>query len=213
MESCVIWLLLCLNALRGSAFTFEPKPRKVLVADKLQVQAFSQLPVQVIYEPTIDGKALANALSTHNPDVLVVRSTRVDASLMNACSTLKLIVRAGAGYDTIDVKAATNSGIRVSTCKGTNAIAVAELVFGLILASDRRIVENSLALHQGRWNKNELSRDTRGLYGRTLGILGVGSIGCEVIKRAAAFGMPCCVWSRSLNRGPRQDEEEGDALS
>jgi D-3-phosphoglycerate dehydrogenase len=110
---------------------------------------------------------------------------------------LSLIVRAGAGYNTIDVSAASKRGIYVSNCPGKNAIAVAELAFGLILALDRRIPENTGDLKRGVWNKKEYSK-ARGLYGRTLGLIGLGGIGCEMCPRARAFGMRVVGWSRSL---------------
>jgi D-3-phosphoglycerate dehydrogenase len=110
---------------------------------------------------------------------------------------VKLVVRAGAGYNTIDVAAASKRGIYVSNCPGKNSIAVAELAFALILALDRRVVDNALALRRGEWNKKEFSK-ARGLFGRTLGLIGVGKIGQEMIARAQAFGMPVIAWSRSL---------------
>jgi D-3-phosphoglycerate dehydrogenase len=128
--------------------------------------------------------------------VLVVRSTKVTEPMMDA-GPLKLIVRAGAGYNTIDVSAASRRGIYVSNCPGKNSVAVAELAFALMLALDRRIADNVIALRQGQWNKKEFSK-ARGLYGRTLGLVGTGQIGQEMIKRAHAFGMPVVAWSRRL---------------
>ena len=110
---------------------------------------------------------------------------------------LKLIVRAGAGYNTIDVAAASKRGIYVSNCLGQNSAAVAELAFGLILALDRRIADNVVDLRAGKWNKGEYSK-ARGVYGRTLGLIGFGKIGREMIPRAKAFGMRIAAWSRSL---------------
>jgi D-3-phosphoglycerate dehydrogenase len=116
---------------------------------------------------------------------------------MLAAGQIKLVVRAGAGFNTIDVAAASRRGIYVSNCPGKNSIAVAELAFALILALDRRIAENVIALRRGEWNKKEFSK-ARGLFGRTLGLIGVGKIGAEMIPRAHAFGMPVIAWSRSL---------------
>jgi D-3-phosphoglycerate dehydrogenase len=110
---------------------------------------------------------------------------------------LKLVVRAGAGYNTIDVAAASRRGIYVSNCPGKNSIAVAELAFALILALDRRVPDNVIALRKGEWRKEEFSK-ARGLHGRTLGLVGVGQIGSEMIPRARGFGMPVVAWSRSL---------------
>src|SRR6185295_16568200 len=107
------------------------------------------------------------------------------------------IVRAGAGVDNIDVPAASARGISVANCPGKNAIAVAELVWGLILACDRRIVDQTIDLRAGKWNKKEYSK-ARGIYGRTLGVIGLGPIATEVIARARVFGMNVIAWSRSL---------------
>jgi D-3-phosphoglycerate dehydrogenase len=107
------------------------------------------------------------------------------------------VVRAGAGYNTIDVAAASRRGIYVSNCPGKNSVAVAELAFALILALDRHVADNVIALRQGQWNKTGFSK-ARGLLGRTLGLIGVGRIGHEMIPRAKAFGMPVTAWSRSL---------------
>ena len=118
--------------------------------------------------------------------MLVVRSTKVTSPMLDA-GRLALIVRAGAGYNTIDVAGASQRGIYVSNCPGKNAIAVAELAFALILALDRRLPDNVAELRAGKWNKKEYSK-AQGLYGRTLGLLGIGSIGQEMVKRAAGIG-------------------------
>jgi D-3-phosphoglycerate dehydrogenase len=120
---------------------------------------------------------------------------------------LALIVRAGAGYNTIDVAAASRRGIYVSNCPGKNAIAVAELAFALLLALDRRLPDNVAAMRAGRWNKKEFSK-AAGLHGRTIGLLGVGSIGREVIKRAAAFGLNVVLWSRRFDTQDREMTED-----
>src|SRR5262249_41372929 len=111
---------------------------------------------------------------------------------------LSLIVRAGAGYNTIDVAGASKRGIYVSNCPGKNAIAVAELAFGLLLSLDRRVPDNVAEMRGGSWNKKEYSK-AQGLYGRTIALLGVGSIGQEMIRRAGGFGMPVIIWSRRFD--------------
>src|SRR6185369_7888509 len=136
-----------------------------------------------------------------------VRSTKVTAPMLES-GRLSLIVRAGAGYNTIDVKVASARGIYVSNCPGKNSIAVAELAFALIAALDRRIADNVIQLREGKWNKKEFSK-ARGLYGRTLGLVGLGKIGQEMIPRAKAFGMPVVAWSRSLT--PQKAEALGVA--
>jgi D-3-phosphoglycerate dehydrogenase len=172
---------------------------KVLVADKFEQSGrdgLEALGCEVSYQPDLKDDALANAIGSEAPDVLVVRGTKVTEPML-AAGPIKLVVRAGAGYNTIDVAAASKRGIYVSNCPGKNSIAVAELAFALILALDRRIVDNVVALRHGEWNKKEFSK-ARGLFGRTLGLIGLGKIGQEMIPRAQAFGMPVISWSRSL---------------
>jgi D-3-phosphoglycerate dehydrogenase / 2-oxoglutarate reductase len=173
---------------------------KVLVADAFERSGIDGLKAcgcEVLHEPDLKDAALADAIRSSRAQVLVVRSTPVTAAMMDA-GKLALIVRAGAGVNTIDVAAASSRGIYVSNCPGKNAVAVAELVFALLLAIDRRVPDNVEALREGKWNKREFSK-ARGLYGRTLGLLGFGSIGQEVARRARAFGMPVTVWSRRFS--------------
>ncbi len=194
---------------------------KVLVADKFEksgLEGFAAAGFEVQYQPDAKDDALAQAIGASNAEVLVVRSTKVTRPMLEA-GRLALVVRAGAGYNTIDVEAASERGIYVANCPGKNAIAVAELAFGLILALDRRIVEGAADLARGAWNKKEYSR-ARGLFGATLGLLGTGGIGREMISRARAFGMPVVAWSRSLTEEKakewgiaRKDTAEGVAAA
>lgn len=173
---------------------------KILIADKFEKAALDALAaqgVQVAYEPAAGAEGLAAALGNAKPDVLIVRSSKVPAAVLQEASGLKAIIRAGAGVDNIDVPAATARGIRVANCPGMNAIAVAELTMAHLLAIDRRIVEQTAELRAGRWNKKEFAR-ARGLKGSTLGVIGLGAIGNAVIKRAAAFEMDIIAWGRSL---------------
>ena len=163
---------------------------KVLVADKFEqsgLDGLARLGTEVLYEPALSGDALSERLVASQAAVLVVRSTKVTAETLST-SKLGLIVRAGAGVNTIDVKAASERGIIVTNCPGKNSLAVAELAFGLIIACDRRIPDNVADLRNGIWNKQEYSQ-SRGLYGRTLGLIGLGKIAQEMIVRAKAFGM------------------------
>ncbi len=169
---------------------------RVLVADKFESsgrKGLADAGCEVLYEPDLNGEALTEALVRTRAEVLVVRSTQVTRPMLER-GALSLVVRAGAGFNTIDVEAASQRGIWVSNCPGKNAIAVAELAMGLILAQDRRIVENASDLCAGKWNKKEYAK-ARGLYGRTLGLLGCGNIGREVAQRAMAFGMHVCGYS------------------
>jgi D-3-phosphoglycerate dehydrogenase len=170
---------------------------KVLVADKFEQSGIDGLKAagcEVVYRADLKDDALSAAIRETAADVLVVRSTGVTGSMLESGS-LSLIVRAGAGYNTIDVAAASRRGIYVSNCPGKNAIAVAELAFALLLSLDRRVPDNVADLRAGRWNKKEYSK-ARGLFGLTLGLLGYGNIGQEMARRAHAFGMPIVVWSR-----------------
>jgi D-3-phosphoglycerate dehydrogenase / 2-oxoglutarate reductase len=172
---------------------------RVLIADKFEQSGrdgLQSLGCEISYQPDLKDDALVDAIRKEAPDALVVRGTRVTEPMFDA-GPVKLVVRAGAGFNTIDVPAASKRGIYVSNCPGKNSIAVAELAFALILALDRRIADNVATLRRGEWNKKEFSK-ARGLYGRTLGLIGVGKIGQEMIPRARAFGMPVVAWSRSL---------------
>jgi D-3-phosphoglycerate dehydrogenase len=180
---------------------------RVLIADKFEQSGRDGLYAagcEFSYQPDVKDETLVEAIRTYQPDVLVVRSTKVTEQMLDA-GALKLIVRAGAGYNTIDVAAASRRGVYVSNCPGKNSVAVAELALALILALDRRLPDNVAELRAGRWNKKEFSK-ARGLLGRTLGLVGTGQIGQEVITRARAFGMRIVAWSRSL------DEERAAVL-
>jgi D-3-phosphoglycerate dehydrogenase len=172
---------------------------KVLIADKFEesgINGLKEIGCEVVYSPDLKDDSLVEAVRDSQADILVVRSTRVTEAAL-AAGRLSLVVRAGAGYNTIDVKAASSRGIYVSNCPGKNSIAVAELAFAHILALDRRLPDNVADLRAGKWNKKEYGK-ARGLYGRTLGLIGLGQIGREMITRAKAFGMDVTGWSRSL---------------
>lgn len=172
---------------------------KILIADKFEQSGrdgLEALGCEVIYEPDLKEDALIDAIQNHRPEGLIVRSTKVTAPMLESGS-LALVIRAGAGYNTIDVATASRCGIYVANCPGKNAIAVAELAFGLILALDRRIPDNVIDLRAGVWNKKTYSQ-AQGLFSKTLGLIGVGNIGQEMIARARAFGLEVIAWSRSL---------------
>ena len=121
---------------------------RVLIADQFEQSGrdgLAAIGCEVIYEPKLKDRQLLEALQQLRPDILVVRSAKVNEEML-ATGPLKLVVRAGAGYNTIDVSAASKRGIYVSNCPGKNSIAVAELTFALILALDRRIVDNVVTL-------------------------------------------------------------------
>lgn len=181
---------------------------KVVIADRFREDARADLEddgFHVTYDPDLKEDSLQQAIADTGADVLVVRSTRVSGDVLRA-GRLGLVIRAGAGYNTIDVEAAREQSIYVSNCPGGNSNAVAELAFGLMIALDRRIPDNVEDLKHGIWNKLGYSNG-RGLWGSTLGLIGVGRVGRAMIPRAHAFGMSVSGWSRSLT--PVQASELG----
>lgn len=164
---------------------------RIFIADKFEqsgIDRLQRMGCEVIYRPGTQGEALTDAMKKENCGVLIVRSTRVTRETLEAAPNLHMVIRAGAGTDTIDVPAASELGIRVCNCPGMNSVAVAELTIGMMIALDRRIVDETDDLRQRVWNKKEYSK-ARGLKGRTLGIWGLGRIGAEVARRARAFEM------------------------
>jgi D-3-phosphoglycerate dehydrogenase len=169
---------------------------KVLVADKFEksgLDGLGGLGVELDYQADLAGDDLQNAIHNGGAEILIVRGTKVTEAMISG-SKLGLIIRAGAGYNTIDVAAATAKNAKVSNCPGKNAAAVAELAFGLMIACDRHIPDNVVQLREGKWNKKTFSK-AKGLCGRTLGVIGMGMISQEVINRAKAFGMNVVVYS------------------
>jgi D-3-phosphoglycerate dehydrogenase len=178
---------------------------RLLIADKLHPRAIEELralPLEVIYEPELTKESLEKRLQ--GVGVLVVRSTDVTASAIENARQLNLIVRAGAEYGTIDVRAASKRAIYVANCPGKNASAVAELVYGLMIALDRRVPDAVASLRAGKWERQEYSK-AEGLHGKTLGIAGLGAIGREVAHRARSFGLNVFAYSRSLTAAKAAD--------
>ena len=171
---------------------------KVLIADKFPDQYTEKIKSvvqELIYEPKLKESDLPDNIK--DVDILVVRSTVVNSECIKKSNKLSLIIRAGAGVNNIDIKAANERGIFVANCPGKNSIAVAELAMGLICAIDRKIPDNVIDFRNGKWNKALYSK-ADGLAGKTLGIVGVGQIGKELIYRAQTFGLKVIGWSRSL---------------
>jgi D-3-phosphoglycerate dehydrogenase len=175
---------------------------KVLLAARLPrriTESLNAVGFAVLDAMGAEDDALALEIDRRDPDILVVRGAKVSRSMMERGS-LKLIVRAGAGCDSIDLVSATEFGISVANCAGRNADAVAELAFGLMIALDRRIPDNVFDLRNGKWNKLKYSVG-KGLRGRKIGLLGLGYVGRAMISPARAFGMSVGAWSRSLDPG------------
>lgn len=148
----------------------------------------------VEYVPAISSEKLAEVISTY--DALIVRSrTRVDASLIDRAISLKVIARSGAGMDTIDLVAASQKNIVVVNAPGANAEAVAEHTLALILALARDLIQTSIKMAGGEWSKATY----RGmeLKGKTLGVVGFGTIGARVVELGLAFGMNVLVFTKT----------------
>ncbi|MCA2004547.1 MAG: phosphoglycerate dehydrogenase [Ignavibacterium sp.] len=186
---------------------------KVLIADKFPekyIQELKDLDLEVIYESKLGEKDLPKA--AEDVDILVVRSTIVNEETINNSKKLNLIIRAGSGVNNIAIAAANKKGVYVANCPGMNAVAVAELTIGLMIALDRFIPDNVYDFRNGVWNKDKYSKG-KGLKGKTLGIIGVGNIGKEVAKRALAFEMN--VYGKDISRiegVPIKDFSEMDQL-
>ena len=171
---------------------------KILIADKLSpkaIAALEKIGADITSNPDLKAEELSEAID--NANVLIVRSTKVYAETIEAGKSLELIIRAGAGVNNIDLEKASNSGVYVANCPGKNSDAVAELTLGHIIACDRRIVDASLDLRSGNWKKKAY-QNAAGLKGRTLGIIGLGSIGSALAKLAKGLDMHVIAWSRSL---------------
>jgi len=190
---------------RGGGARVTTVGMKILVADafpKERLADFALLGLTLEHRPDISAKDLPAA--ARDASILVVRSKQVTGDVFEAAQALSLVVRAGAGVNTIDVAAASRRGVYVANCPGQNSIAVAELAIGLVLALDRRIPDNVVLLRAGRWDKKGFS-EAQGVFGRTLGVAGLGSIGREVAARGGALGMRVLGWSRSLTDAGAKD--------
>jgi len=180
---------------------------KILFADKFQEAYLDDIRDQgheFDLQPDLGADDLPDAIG--DAEVLIVRSTRITRATIEAGGSLKLIIRAGAGTNTIDKEAAAERNVPVCNVPGRNAIAVAELAFGLLLAIDRNIPDNVIELRAGRWNKKKYSK-AEGICGRHIGIVGLGGIGLALAERAHAFGMKVHVIHK-----PTRDAETADRL-
>ncbi len=173
---------------------------RVLIADKFSADGkatLATLGLEIEDRPDLGADDLPEALAQSGASILLVRSTKVTAKAFGRAASLALVIRAGAGVNTIDLAAASEHGVFVANTPGKNAIAVAELTMGLILAVDRNIPDAVAELRRGQWNKKRFGK-ARGLCGRTLGLVGFGAIAQHVASRARAFGMTVLAYSRSL---------------
>lgn len=181
---------------------------KILIADAFPPDHVARLRTagaEVVHEPSLSSDDLPAAL--RGVDVLVVRSTQVTTAALSAADRLALVVRAGAGVNTIDWRAAAERSIYVANTPGKNSIAVAELTIGLITAIDRRIPDAVADLRAGKWRKKYYAQ-ARGLAGRSLGVIGAGSIGLAVAARAQAMQMKVVVIAK-----PDRDAATADRIA
>lgn len=157
---------------------------KILIADQIAQPGVDLLRAEgwiVDVKPTVSPSELRAIIGGY--DALIVRSrTHVSAPVIEAASRLKVIGRAGAGVDNIDVDAATRRGILVMNTPGGNSVSVAEHTFGLMLCLMRHIVDADASLKRGEWEKKRFIGNE--LKGKTLGLIGLGKIGQEVARRA-----------------------------
>ncbi|MBI4446951.1 MAG: phosphoglycerate dehydrogenase [Acidobacteria bacterium] len=163
---------------------------KVLVTDPLSPEGIQYLKEQAqlttLYETKLSPEELLKQVG--DADALIVRSkTQVTRSVIEAAERLRVVGRAGAGVDNIDLDAATRRGVLVMNTPGGNSISVAEHTLALLLALARKIPAADASLRKGKWDKS--SFQGMELQGKTLGILGLGKIGSVLAQRAASFEM------------------------
>lgn len=134
------------------------------------------------------GEVTEDKVDLPEAEVLLVRSaTKVNRDMIDQAKNLKLVIRGGVGIDNIDVEYCKQKGIEVRNTPEAPAIAVAELVMGMMLSIQRNLIEADNSMKRKEWKKKELKGSE--LHGKTLGLIGIGHIGTEVAKRAKAFGM------------------------
>ena len=162
---------------------------KIVLAEKVSASTLAVLAQEPGWEVVTADKIKGSlAAELADADALVVRSAvEVDAALLEHAPRLRVIGRAGVGVDNIDTDAATRHGVVVMNTPGANAVAVAELTLGLMIAMARKVPFANSSMHAGKWEKKSLQGTE--LRGKTLGIIGLGRIGLEVARRARAFGM------------------------
>ncbi|MFQ5805208.1 MAG: NAD(P)-dependent oxidoreductase [Phycisphaerae bacterium] len=171
---------------------------KILVGCSLPESALQELRslgTEVLYEPDLTTERMEKLV--RDVAVLIVCRTRVSPEVIAAGKELQMIVRAGTDTANIAVEEASTQGIFVSNCPYKDAVAIAELIFGLLLALDRRVLENVAAFQKGVLDQPR-AIDALGLEGRRLGVLGFGPVEQEIVKRARAFEMKLLAWSPTL---------------
>ncbi|MBU0569121.1 phosphoglycerate dehydrogenase, partial [bacterium] len=180
---------------------------KVLVSDPLSKEGMAILEeaegIEVVEKTGLSEDELIKEIKDYQG--LIVRSgTTVTRPIIEAAANLKVIGRAGSGVDNVDVKAATSRGIVVMNVPGGNTIAVVELTMGLLVCLARDILSADTSLKSGKWERKRFQGSE--LYGKTLGIIGLGWIGSGVAQRAKAFGM------KVIACDPYRQEDEAESV-
>jgi len=162
---------------------------KVLISDPIApagVEKLREAGLEVVEKHGLSPEELKAEIADY--DAIIVRSaTKVRREIIEAAEKLKAIGRAGVGLDNVDREAASERGIKVLNTPAATSISVAELALGMMIAAARHIGQGTVSLKQGRWDKKKFKGIE--LYGKTLGIIGMGRIGTELAKRAKAMGM------------------------
>jgi D-3-phosphoglycerate dehydrogenase len=165
----------------------------ILISDAFDASLPKRL--QELGEVTEDKQRLPEA------EVVLIRSkTKCTKEYLDGAPKLKLIIRGGVGMDNVDMAAAKAKGITAINTPEASSVAVAELAMALMIAAPSRLVEGHTSMVEGKWLKNELKRTE--LYGKTLGLLGIGRIGAEVAKRARGFEMRVIAFDPYVKSSP-----------
>lgn len=175
---------------------------KVLISDPIAPQGVQKLKdagFEVVEKPGLPPDELKAEIKDY--DAIIVRSaTKVKREIIEAAENLKVIGRAGVGLDNVDREAAEAKGIKVFNTPAATSISVAELALGMMIAAARHIAQGTVSLKQGRWDKKKFKGVE--LYGKTLGIIGMGRIGSELAKRAQAMGMTVFFYDPYVTESP-----------
>jgi D-3-phosphoglycerate dehydrogenase len=179
---------------------------KIVVCDPVSPKGIARLQERSEFQVEVIGKKLPEAEllpRVRDAVALVVRSeTKISKAVIDAAPLLKVVGRAGVGVDNVDVEAATARGVVVMNTPAGNTISTAELTFSMLLSMARKIPQASASMHAGEWNRKAFSGIE--VYGKTLGILGMGRIGTEVARRARAFGMSVLAYDPYLSHARAQ---------
>ncbi len=171
---------------------------KVLVSDKIAsegVQKLKDAGFEVVEAWDVDKEKIPDLIK--DCDAIIVRSaTKVRKPMIDNAPKLKVIGRAGVGLDNIDVEYAKSKGIKVINTPGATTVSVAELTIALMLASVRPLIQAVISTKMGKWEKKKLKGHE--LFGKTLGIIGIGRIGQAVAERAKAFGMKIIAYDKYI---------------